>query len=107
MLGYWWDDGQKCTDEVLARSEFVTGKAKMQYASRGVVLFADGSVHTFGVRHHRDDHGNLHVVSRESLRQEYEDAARGLKEFESQWITEVLPEYRRDLSVNPLPVREG
>lgn len=107
MLGYWFDDGEKCTDEVLAHAEFVTGKAKMQYASRGVVQFADGTVHTFGVRHNPDNHGNLHVVQREPLRQDYESAVVGLRAFEEQWITEELPEYRRNLEINPLPEKKG
>jgi hypothetical protein len=103
MLGYWFEDGTKCTEEVLARAEFVTGKAKMQYASRGVVQFADGTCHIFGVRHDKDEHGNLHVVQRESLRQDYESAVVGFRAFEEQWITEDLPEYRRNLEINPLP----
>lgn len=107
MLGYWWNDGEKCTDEVLAQTEFVTGKAKMQYASRGVVLLADGTVHTFGVRHNPDEHGNRHVVQREVMSQDYEKTRDGLRDFEAQWITEELPEYRRNLEINPLPVKEG
>lgn len=103
MLGYWFEDGTKCTEEVLARAEFVTGKAKMQYASRGVVQFADGTCHIFGVRHNKDEHGNLHVVQREVMRGDFETVVAGLMNFEDQWITECLPVYRRDLSINPLP----
>jgi hypothetical protein len=105
MLGYWFEDGTKCTEEVLARAEFVIGKAKMQYASRGVVQFADGTCHIFGVRHNKDEHGNLHVVQREAFtdNDDFETVVAGLRAFEDQWITEDLPVYRRDLSINPLP----
>jgi hypothetical protein len=106
MLGYWYQDGTKVTVDVLRRTEFVTGKAKMQYASRGVVELADGTVRTFGVRHHPDLHGHYHTVGEPERWQDYESTVAGLRDFEKQWITEELPEYVRNTDVNPVQAWE-
>lgn len=104
MLGYWYKDGRKVTIDVLRCKEFVTGNAKMQYASRGVVQLADGTVRTFGVLHHPDEFGHYHVVG-DPLREAYESAVLGLREFEKAWITDELPEYKRDMFINPVTVK--
>ncbi|MBD3004601.1 hypothetical protein [Streptomyces sp. 5-10] len=106
MLGFWYEDGTKVTVDVLRRTEFVTGKAKMQYASRGVVELADGTVRIFGVRHKPDRHGHYHTVGEAGEWQDYESTVAGLRRFEEQWITEELPEYVRDTSVLPVQIRE-
>ena len=120
MLGFWYKNGEKVTVDVLRKQEFVTGKAKMQYASRGVVELADGTVRTFGVLHKPDDHGHHHVVGkpmrlskfnpniRDDVQgfQSYEDVMNGLREFEAEWIIEELPAYVRNKEINPVTVTE-
>lgn len=102
MLGYFHKDGIKVTAEVLRRQEWITGKAKLQYASRGVVELSDGTVRTFGVLHNEDEHGHLSVVGDPLKHMTYERAVEIGRQDEAQWITEELQEYVRDLNINPL-----
>lgn len=94
MQGFHFEeDGSKVTLGIVRQKEFILGNAKMQMASRGVVELSDGTVRIFSVRrgHNPNMRGHFKTLG-EPLRQSFDEAVSGLRELESWWITEEVPE---------------
>ncbi|MCZ4097297.1 MULTISPECIES: hypothetical protein [unclassified Streptomyces] len=82
-----WDTGVVILAKVIRRKEFVLGKSTV-LVSRAVVLLDTGEVRTSSVR--RD---GRHVST--PFKWSFENTVASLREFEREFITEELSEWRR------------